>query len=103
MTKDLSRKLSNVFMKILPLVIRTQLREQEVYRPRNPRGMRTFVLMILQVILKKLAEWEVLVVSSSSSPTPVAISVRYCETCGRISCFYFLQGLFSGCNVFAIT
>ena len=46
MTKNLSRKLSEVFALIIPQVIRMHFSEWEVCYPRTPRGMRILVLII---------------------------------------------------------
>ena len=64
MTKNPSRKRSKVFVLIFPRpqVIRIHFSEWEVYRPRTPRGMRIFVLIIPQVIQIYFAESEVVAI-----------------------------------------
>ena len=60
MTKNPSRKLSEVFVLIIPQVIRIHSQWEECCH-KTPRGMRIFVLIIPQVITMYFDEWEVLV------------------------------------------
>ena len=64
MTKNPSRKLSEVFV-LISQVIRIHISKWEavvVCRRRILRGMRIFILIIPQVIRVQFGEWEVVVV-----------------------------------------
>jgi hypothetical protein len=59
-----SRKLLEVFVLIIPQVIRIQTSKWEVVVCRSRRGMRIFILIIPQMIRIHFSEWEEVVLVS---------------------------------------